>query len=356
MKFIKRKDGRCQYNLELPKKANGDRDRKCLIANTQKELKEMVADAQLKLKMGYNFKAEKLTVGDYLTEWLKIYCAKKAPSTKSGYKNYINNHIIPKLGTIKITKLLPMHIINFYNEEAEAELSGTTIKQEHAILRKAFNDAVKNGLLVSNPASKIGKDDLPETKKFESRIPTPEEVSMMMQSAKGTVHELPIILAGILGLRRSEVFGLTWGDIDFKTDIMTVRNTVIPVEKKLIEGGTKNETSTRELVVPEKVMEVFKRYRGLPGGKVCLNEKGLPQSVKSYNGRLTNFLKKHKIPHIRFHDLRHYNATLMLWLGIDSKKAATRLGHSTPAITQKLYQHVTWDMDKEVADKINRTI
>lgn len=364
MKFIKRKDGRLQYNLELPKKPNGDRDRKCLIANSQKELKEMVADAQLKLKMGYNFKAEKLTVATYLKEWLRVYCDSKAESTKSGYSNYIYNHIIPKLGEIKLAKLLPMHITCFYNEELKKH-KGKTVLQEHAILRKAFNDAIKNGLLAFNPANKV---DTPKVEKFVPKIPTPDEMSILMSVCKNTIHELPVILEGYLNLRRSEVFARKWEHFEIfhirnestgslkEVGKIIVNSAIVPVGKKLDYKGTKNISSTRDIIIPDKLLLVFKKYRGLPQAYMCLDEKGQPLKVTTYNGRFRNFLKKHKLPNFTPHALRHYNGTLMMELNIDPKKAATIFGHSNPTTLQNTYQHMGWGMALEVAEKINRTI
>lgn len=352
MKAVKRSDGRWQVALELPKGADGKRNRKFIIGNSRKECLEKLADAQTKLSMGYDFKADKLTVEKYLLNWLEVYCKTKAKATVSGYRNYIEKHMIPAFGHIMLSKLLPIHIQKFYNDELE-KLKGKTVLQEHRILHKALGQAVKNNLLPYNPAERV---DPPKEEKFKNNIPNPDEVMRMLIAATGTVHEMPIILGGILGLRRSEVFGAKWDSINFETGVFTVREAIVPVGKELDIKGTKNDSSFREIVIPTKVMEVFKRRRGHPAAYICLNEKGLPQSVKSYNGRFTNFLKKNGLPHFRFHDLRHYNATLMLWLGIDAKKGAARLGHSTPAIYQKTYQHVAWDMDKEVAEKINRTI
>ncbi|MHB9010591.1 MAG: tyrosine-type recombinase/integrase [Carboxydocellales bacterium] len=353
MKAVKRSDGRWQVALELPKGADGKRNRKFIIGNTRKECLEKLADAQSKLNMGYNFKSENLTVENYLLNWLEVYCARKERSTVSGYRQYIVNHIIPELGAIKMTKLLPLHLQNFYNNERSKGYKGKTILQEHRILRKALKDAVGNNLLPYNPVDRV---EAPKEEKFKNNIPTPEELSIMLAAAAGTVHELPIILAGVLGLRRSEVFGLKWGSVDFKTGVLTVKEAVVPVDRVLDIKRPKNDTSFREIVIPEKVMLVFNKRRGLPATHVCLNEKGKPQSVKSYNGRFTNFLKRHNIPHFRFHDLRHYNATLMLWLEIDPKIASKNLGHSTPAIFQKTYQHVTWGMNRQVAERINRTL
>lgn len=352
MKAVKRSDGRWQVALELPKGADGKRNRKFIIGNTRKECLDKLADANTKLNMGYNFKSENLTVENYLLNWLDVYCSSLAPSTVSGYKRYVEKHIIPEIGHLKIAKVLPMHIISFYNNELK-KYKGKTVLQIHRILHKAFEDALKNSLLPANPINKV---DAPKQEEFKHNIPSPEEVALMLSSASGTVHELPIILAGILGLRRSEVFALRWGDINLKSGVLAVSQAAVPVDKQVHIRKPKNETSLREIAIPEKVVAILGKYRGLPAAYVCLNEKGEPQSVKSYNGKFSNFLRKNNIPHFRFHDLRHYNATLMLWLEIDPKKAAQRLGHSTPAITQKLYQRVTWDMDKEVAEKINRTL
>jgi integrase len=179
---------------------------------------------------------------------------------------------------------------------------------------------------------------------------------------------MPIVLAGPLGLRRSEVFARKWKDFilvkikNKKTGKweehgkLIVNTAVVPVDGKLDYKETKNESSNREIVIPGKLLPIFKRHRGTNEALMCLNEKGLPLSVNGINSRFTTFLKNNGLTHYRFHDLRHYNGTLMMWLDIDPKKAATRFGHSSPVTLQKTYQHLVWDMDKEVAEKINQTL
>lgn len=354
-KPTKRKDGRWQAYVELPPDpTTGKRKRKYVYGNTRKECSQKLSEAEGKAATGYFFEGDKLTVSAYLQHWLDVYCDNLAPSTVSGYRRYIMNHIVPDIGDIKLSKLLPMHIQGFYNRELQRKYKGKTILQEHRILRKAFSDAVKNNLLVANPADKVTP---PQEEPYKpATVLTPEQYTSMLRAAENTVHELPIILAGLLGLRRSEVFALKWKDVDFKACKLTIREAAVPSDKEVHIKKPKNASSFRELVIPKKLMPIFKKYRGMPESYVCLNEKGNPQSVKSYNCRFRNFLKNNGLPHCRFHDLRHYNATLMLRLGIDAKQAAERLGHSTPVITQKLYQHVTVDMDQEAAEKINRTI
>lgn len=362
-----RADGRLQKAIELPATyidGKRKRNRKWIYADKNSELSEKLQDAQGKMGMGYYFKGDRLTIAKYLPYWLETYCSTKSPTTLVGYKNYINKHIIPDLGSIKLSKLLPAQIQAFYNSEFKKGYSGKTVLQVHSILHKAFNDAVKNGLMPYNILTKV---DRPKHEPHvPDHVPTPDEIAYLLYKAEGTIHLMPILL-GSLGLRRSEVFARKWNsfaiqkvrdkDGNFQDKgILKIHDVVVIAEKKLHYKEPKNATSKRSIPIPDKLLPYFKKQRGLPEAFMCLNEKGKPISVKSYNGRFTNFLKSIELPHFRFHDLRHYMATLLLALDIDPKKAAAFIGHSSPSTLQKVYQHTDWTMNLDIAKRIDQTL
>jgi len=362
-----RADGRLQKAIELPATyVNGKRkrNRKWVYAYSPGDLNKLIADAKTKMGMGYYFEGDRLTVAKYLEYWLDVYCANKAPTTIAGYKNYINNHIIPAIGHYKLSKLIPAQIQEYYNSEYKKGFSGKTVLQQHNILHKAFQDAYKNNLIPYNILDKV---DRPKVMEYvPPHVPTPDEVAYLLYKAEGTIHLMPILLAS-LGLRRSEVFARKWKDFSiqkvrdkdgrfYDQGMLSITDVIVVAERKVICKEPKNKTSKRNIPIPDKLLPYFKKYRGLPEAFMCVNEKGQPLSVQGYSNRFSNFLKKLDLPHFRFHDLRHYLATLLLALDIDPKKAAAYIGHSSPATLQKTYQHTTWAMNVDVAKRINQIL
>ena len=244
-------------------------------------------------------------------------------------------------------KLKPMHIKEYYASELE-KYSPKTVLQEHRILKKAFRDAVNDDILIKNPCDAVKAPSM--VNEYEPVIYTDDEFAALMDAVKNTKEEIPIILAGLCGLRRSEIFGLRWSDINFKTGTMTIFNVAVPYKGNIVNKVPKNKSSLRTITMPEEVIAILKKYKGI--GYVVTN-KGNQINPSTYSHTFADMLLKHGLKHIRFHDLRHYNATLMLRLGISDKEAANRLGHSNVITLRKTYQHILDEMDKATAQKIN---
>ena len=180
---------------------------------------------------------------------------------------------------------------------------------------------------------------------------TEQNFTILIDSVKGTFDEIPILLAACAGLRRGEVFGLVWNrDIDFNNNVIRVKK-VVTRYKKYVTKKPKNETSQRFIAVPKFVMEVLSNYRKslkVVPEKVC-NE----FTAQSYSCHFKLLLEKLNLPHVRFHDLRHFNAIIMMKYGVSNKTASKRLGHSNVSTTTDIYQHVLSDMDIEAAKILN---
>ena len=172
----------------------------------------------------------------------------------------------------------------------------------------------------------------------------------LLDTVKGSFDEIPILLAGWLGLRRGEIFGLRWSDVDFDKRTLAIEQTSVRFTKEHIKSP-KSDSSRRTLMLPPYICKILLRYR--------TNEKVLTTTIcgrykpQSYSERFSRLLEQQGLEHLRFHDLRHYNATIMLKYGIPDKVASKRLGHSSTQVTKEIYQHVTSDMDISYADKID---
>jgi len=266
-----------------------------------------------------------------------------AESTQQGYNNYIFNHINPYFKGFKLKNLKPIHIEEFYNHERK-KYKETTVLQAHRILSRALGDAVKNNLITKNPCVLV---DAPSPEEFEASIPSVEHYFAILEAARETEHEIPVLLAGMCGLRRSEVFGLTWNDIEEAT--LTVRQATVTAKKKLDNKKPKSKKSNRTISIPEDVLAVLSAKKSV-GYVVSTNGDVSPPG--NYSHRFSNFLGKNNLPHIRFHDLRHFHATLMLEAGVALKHAQSRMGHSNISMTLH-YQHIRSKTDDAVINKID---
>jgi len=382
-----REDGRVRRKIST-RKQTGKKSPKCLYGKTDEEVDQKVIDFKYNLIHGNITDSQNLTLIGYLRSWFNTHKKKVEPSTASGYENYIENHIgKDDIADMLLEKIKPMHIEAFYANELTRKrtkdddkekdkdkdnnkskcktkekkekkeiigYSGKTILQEHRILHKALKQAVRNELISKNPCDYV---DVPKHEEYKANIYTEDKFNELLDAISGTKDELPILLAGMCGLRRSEVFGLRWIDIDTEEGKISVNQvaTYNKVKKEwVIKEKPKNQTSRRTFTLPSEILYVFKKYKGF--GLVCCNEKGGIVNGGTFSHHFSDLLAKYELPHIRFHDLRHFNATMMLKYNVSDKEAARRLGHATPNTLRKTYQQYVDELDKTAADKLNSVI
>jgi len=293
-----------------------------------------------------------------LNKWYTIHKPKLAVTTASLYKMYLDKHIIPVIGAVKLKDLKPMVLDEFYNKKLEEvydvknnkKLSPNTVIKLHKLILTALNYAVTNDIIESNPASKV----TPIKKVvYKPKIYNEEKFNNLLDAVAGTFDEIPILLAGAVGLRRGEVFGIRSVDLDFKENTITVEETKVKWDKYIIKDP-KSESSKRTIITYPFVMQVIKNYLGsldVVPERVC--DKFKPAA---YSEHFKKLLIKYDLPVIRFHDLRHYNAIIMLKYGISDKVASERLGHASTAMLKNIYQHTTDDMHEDAAKKIENAL
>jgi len=301
-----------------------------------------------KIEAGDYSDVKKITVAGWLKKYLTVYCASKAQTTIDGYRTYIEGHIIPAIGNHKLAGLKPIHLQQFYNSEREKNYSGKTILQEHHILHRAFRKAVADGLIARNPCNGV---DPPQLEDFKPAIYTEKQYKTLLDKLKGHKMEVVILLAGMCGLRRGELLGLTWNDIDLKAGVVNIERSIVATSKGPETKSPKSKTSVRTVAIPDAILPRLRELRRI--GKIYAREDGKDYHPGSLSKRFSDFLKVNKLPHMRLHDLRHFNATMMLRHGVTEREASARLGHSDLLMTKK-YQHIVQDMDKMSANKLNK--
>lgn len=337
-----------QASIDMPKGLDGKRNRPTFYG-TKTQCEEWLIEKQYEKQNSIYVAGKDATLENYLKEWHKIYNKTKAETTQQLYDMYIKVHIVPAIGKMKIGKITGLHIQQFYNEKLKT-LSGNTLLKIHSFLSRSFKDAVKNRYLKDNPCDAAR---LPKKIKPTQTVCKESDLIKLLTIVRGTVDEIYIILASSAGLRRGEICGLQWENVDFEKRTITVSKTITRFSTN-IEKEPKNETSKRTIILPKIVFDRLKEYRGTLG---IHHKYVLPQyKPQSYSSHFKKLLARYDIPHIRFHDLRHFNAIIMLKAGVPDKVASKRLGHAQVQTTREIYQHVIEDMDSAASDIIEKEI
>ncbi len=322
-----------------------------------------------------NVDNENILFIDFMKKWLKIIKSSVEETTYCGYEKLINGKMTTYFQDKKITlqNIKAQDIQNFYQYLIDNELSGNTVKHYHANIRKALQYAVKTELILSNPADKV---DLPKIDPYIAKHYTNEEIFILLKIIENTKLETPIILGCFYGLRRSEVVGLKWSAIDFKNKTILINHTVTQMtqnhtNKLIIKDNTKTKSSTRTLpLLPAvesyllKLKEKQEQNKLICGNSynkeyldyICVDNIGTLLNPDYVSHAFTKLLKKNNLRVIRFHDLRHTCASLLLTEGINMKQIQVWLGHSNYNTTANIYAHLDSSSMNVVADSISNVL
>ena len=368
----RRKDGGwcAQYTVYT---ANG-RKRKTLYGRTRAEVAAKLAKALSDREGGIIFDADSLRLGDYLQRWLED--SKKGSVkrvTYEGYARQVRNHLVPTLGRIKLKALTPAHLRGLYREKTETGLSARTVGYIHATIHNALEQAVKDGLVPRNVADAVKP---PQLCKEEIQPLTPAQTKTLLEAVGGETiggnrFEALYVLAVTAGLRQGELLGLKWEDIALDRGLLQVRRTLSSTKGgEPVFSDPKTARGRRSVKLTARAVEALKRHRGrqleereeVAGlwqnhGLVFPTQVGTPMSRHNLVARsFKPLLKRAGLPEIRFHDLRHTCATLMLAVGANPKVAQETLGHANVTITLDTYSHLLPNMQDEVAEKVNELL
>ncbi|MBQ8959916.1 MAG: site-specific integrase [Ruminococcus sp.] len=315
------------------------------------------------------------TVTEFLTDWINLSSGRLQPSTIDGYKKLVDGRITEFFGDSGITvgDLTGEDLNDFYACLEEAGLSGTSALRYHGLIHAAFKYAVKKELLDDNPCDHA---DRPKQERYRASFYSEEELKDLLTAARDSPVFIPIMLAAYYGLRRSEALGLKWSNIDFQTKTISISHKVIEanVDGKFQAKGfdrMKNQSSNRTLPLIEDVENELLYHRQqqkmnasvLWGAycheyddHVCTDSTGKllrPNYISTQFGKL---LKENGFRHIRFHDLRHTCASLLLKNGVPMKAIQEWLGHSTFEVTANIYAHLDYSSKERSAAKIAQVL
>lgn len=333
--------------------------------------KQKVINTGLEFKQGNKRRAEKMLrdllkkyedtqiticnnilFGDYMIEWLKSREGEIETSTYQGYWHIINHHIAPYFNQRKITlqDITASDIQRYYRKLSDDGLSANTIRRHHANIRKAINDAMKNNIVACNIADRV---TLPKANYKRIYYYSEEMIEKLLEIVKGTEIETCVYLGVFCGLRRSEVCGLRWKDVDFDNSTITICNTITRGNTLIEKERTKTLSSYRTMPLENELREfmlnlkeIQKQDKELFGseyadnGYVCVWQDGRSLLPEYVSHRFKEIIQKNNMPDITFHGLRHTCATLLLSKGYDIKLIQEYLGHSSVVTTGNIYAHV----------------
>ena len=351
----KRKDGRWEGRYTAGHDPEtGKAIYKNVLGKTQAEVKEKLKQAIGETQALDITKAGKYTVGEWMEVWFQDYAKIKVrPSSHQTYQGYIHNHIRPNIGDIPLEKLTSLDLQKFYKKlltegrvdrvEAKGQpkgLSAKTVRNIHQILSSGLKLAQEQRLILTNPAEGCA---LPRVEHQEMKTLTTVQLASFFQEARESgVFEL-YYLELATGLRRGELLGLKWEDVDLERGDLRVRRQVSRINGEVVEAPLKTKNAYRTLPLAEDTVSVLKEQRKKVGNSpwVFPSPNGGPISPDSVLHMLHRVLKRAGLPKVRFHDLRHTFATLALQNGVDVKTVSGMLGHFSAGFTLDTYAHIT---------------
>ncbi|WP_280754644.1 site-specific integrase [Paenibacillus sp. LBL] len=356
-----------RVTLELGFDANGKRMRKYQTVTTEKEAKKVLNDFNYNQQRNLLVHTPKISMEQFLEHWMNNYVKYNCEvTTQYGYRNIIK-HIVLYMGKVELEKLRPDHIQQYYKHLMDdKELSPNTVHKHHAIIRKALDYALKQQYVYRNIADAV---ILPRKVKFEGQSYTKEQLRALLVAAKGSKLEVPIYLAGLLGLRREEIVGLKWKYVDLEKREIRIQEVRTSAGKETIVKAPKTEKSRRSLYVDDDLFELLLAHQSLQQnwkhklgdkyedtGYVYTKENGKPYRVNSITEQFNCFLKKNKFDIIRLHDLRHTWCSILYNEGVSLKAISEAMGHSDIGTTSKIYTHSFDKTHKNTVSVISKVI
>ncbi|MFE4120079.1 tyrosine-type recombinase/integrase [Priestia sp. YIM B13486] len=310
-----------------------------------------------------------MTYSTYMDEWFEERQNHLQKTTFEIHSIYYRSVIKPKLGHFKIQQITPLHIQKFINELVnQNSYSEHTIHLIYRIISASLKKAKIIKLLKDNPASGI---TLPKIRKKEMNVWSLEQVNYFINESKKikrlTRCYIGFLIALLTGMRQGEIMGLRWKDIDMESQIIYIRQTL--TQDAEIKYGAKNVSSIRSIHISNKLIAELKVHRKrvlaekLSLGQdyndfdlVICTQKGKPMIPRNFRKEFYNLTEKIRLPKIRFHDLRHTHATILIQQNVNVKLISERLGHAEIGTTLDTYSHVLPNMQKTVSDELDKII
>jgi integrase len=344
-----------------------DGRRLSFTGRSKRECQDWIKGTIRQIDQGMNYESSTLTLGEYLNSWLVSSKTSMRQSTWAHYDQLVRQYIQPELGSIRIRELRPEQIQRFYNAHLSAGVGNHTVIKLHTILHSALERAVRMGWVIQNACKWA---ILPKSPPKEMMILDESQVSQLLVAAHGNRLEGLLHLALATGMRQMEILGLKWSDLDWIKQTLKIERQLARINGDSIQfTQPKTKNGRRTLALGDRTMEKLRSQyerqhadrksaseNWVENGLIFTTKNGTPIHYRNLLRDFKLLLKKAGLPTIRFHDLRHTAASLMLNHGVPVIVVSRRLGHAKPSITLDVYGHLLPSMQLEAAQLIDELI
>ena len=363
-----RKDGRWEGRVVVGYDEKGNPRTKNVLAKTKAECAEKLEVLKEQCGRTSDRLKPEMPFGDWLDFWYQNFSKPKLrPTTQACYEGRIYTHIIPGIGQIPLCKLTQNELQQFYArlkkggrkkhvEKFGVGLSDRMVRSCHTTCRTALEKAVVEGLITTNPA--IGCK-LPPKKAKEMQVLTQAEILRFLRQAKEEGYYEMFLLELTTGMRRGEIIGLKWRDLNIQTGELSISRQVVKTGKSIEITAPKTKSSIRTILLPPDMIEILAELKKHTHGEWMFPspvKEGEPRNPSSVYHRFQLILERSHCKKIRFHDLRHTFATMALENGMDIKTLSAMIGHISSETTLNIYSHITDTMQQQAAVRIDREI
>lgn len=329
---------------------------------TKRDAEKALALLEADVYKGTYFEPSSMLLKDHIIDWFKSKKNSISIQTANTYEAYLKNRIIPYIGHVQLAQLSPVLLQNFVNELKDEGLASSSVKKIYSIVKGALDYAVNMELLPSNPITKI---QLPKDSKKAMAVWDIPEIQSFQKAACLDRLYPAFYLAITTGMRRGEILGLRWKDVDLEKEMLYVRQT-LSKDGKLILPGAKTSAGIRSIKLSNDTIVLLKKHKTVVAKEklshgpeyvdndlIICTSKGSPVNPENFKRTFQRLIKEANVPSIRLHDLRHTHATMLLSSGINAKVISERLGHTNVKTTLDIYSHVLPSMQEEAANKID---
>jgi len=333
---------------------------------TRKKAETFLNETIARLQDGGFVDPSKVTVAEFLVDsWLPSRATSLRPTTFDAYTRIVDRHVVPRLGHVRLQQLSPHDLDRFYADVLNAGLAPKSVRNMHTMLHKALRDAMRKNLVVRNVADAADPPRLARPGENEMKTWSPEHLRVFLNEISKHRLGAAYILAATTGMRRGEVIGLRWRDVDLSARRLVIAHTITAVGYKLVEGAPKTNRGRRTIALDVETARLLTEHRDRQRaekdavgigyrdrGLVFAREDGSPVHPDYFSQTFDRTVARLGLPRIRLHDLRHTHATLGLAAGVPVKVMSSRLGHATSAFTQDVYMHAIPELEEAAAEQI----
>jgi len=356
------------YELSFDPKTGRRRRRSFTVHGSRKEAQRALTAALHQRDTGFEILPGRMNISQFLQRWLSGYAEiNVAASTLARYRVAVNKHLIPHMGNLQLTAVRPVHIQQLQSVCLKEGLSPRTVVQHHRIIAEALKHAVRWQLIPSNPAAAISP---PRFEARDMQFLSQAQLHELLTAAQGSFLRTLIYLAVHTGARSGELLAIRWSDLDLHTGRLSIVRTAqrIPGEG-IVFSSPKTHRSRRPVTLSAEAVGLLREHRAMQNTHrlalgpafedhdlVFCQPTGRPYEPGQISRAFGRLIRSTQLPEVRFHDLRHTAASLLLAAGVHPKVVSERLGHASVQITMDTYSHILPNLQREAADAMDQIL